>query len=189
VPRSPNWVPGVEQGGLFGREQPAAQDRPAGIVETQQAVRLDDAAMRPDPGGMAAAAGEIPAAADPVATWHRDRFRLVRRTPGDRGARIAPDCPRNLRRKIGRDQPGRVGDRNAPAYRAVGPRQFLERQHIGAGLDLVAVDRARQQHAEEARLVQRIQKGHGQSPGPLDLIGGGFDRRGEIACPRQRVPR
>ncbi len=143
--------------------------------------------MRADPAGMPAAAGEIPAAGNPVAAGHRDRPRLVGRAPGHGRARVAPDLARRGEVHIGRDQPGAVGDRHAPGDRAVGPRQLLDRAYIGAGLDLVAADRARQQHAEEPRLMERVEEARRQPPGRFDRISGGKDRRGEVAGARQRV--
>src|ERR1700694_2101793 len=61
---------------------------------------------------------------------------------------------RPLRLEIGREEADAVGDRGAPADRAVVPRQFPDRRDIGRGLDLVAADRARVERAKEPRLVQ-----------------------------------
>jgi hypothetical protein len=64
------------------------------------------------------------------------------------------------------------------------PGQLSDRVDIGRGLDLVAADRARIEHAEEPRLVQLTEKRLGDAPATLDLVAAGGDRAGEIAGPR-----
>ncbi len=166
----PDRLPIVEQLRLLGREQPGPQGRPGKIVEAQRAVGLDDRAVRPHPIRMAAAAGEIPAARHPVAARHRDPPAVVRRPPGAGRARVAEHDARRLRFEVGGEEPDAVGDRHAPADRAVGPRQLSDRLDIGCRLDLVAADRARIEHPEEPRLVQRVEHRLGQPPVALDRV-------------------
>ena len=60
-------------------------------------------------------------------------------------------------------------------------------REIHPGFDLVAVHRARQEHAAQARRVQFAQQRLGDSLGAFDLVRGGGDRAGQIARPRNRV--
>ncbi len=79
------------------------------------------------------------------------------------------------------------GDRDAPADRAVGARQFPDRFDIVRGLDLVATDRARIEHAEEPGVVQLVEQRLGNAAQALGLVCGGDDRRRQIAGPQYRV--
>ena len=72
-------VPPWDQRRLRHREQQRARQRRAARVQPQRAVRLLDLGVRAHPGGLTAAAGELPLAADPVAARHR---------PGARGVRL-----------------------------------------------------------------------------------------------------
>ena len=181
MPRRPIGVPIIEQIRLLHREQPGAQRRPAEIVEAQRAVWLDDRAVRPYPARMPAAAGEIPAAGHAVAARHRDPAALIGRSPGACRTRRAKYGARRLRLEIGREEPGAVGDRRAPADRAVGPRQFPDRVDIDRRLDLVAADRAWVKHAEEPRPMQFLDHRRGQSPAALDRVRLRGDQWREIA--------
>ena len=128
----------------------------------------------------------MPFAGDPVAARGGDGAVLVGRSPGDQAARIAEDRARRLERDVGRDQRRAVADESVPADRAVEAGDLLDRAQVGPGLDLVAADRARQQHAEQPRLVQLAQKRFGDVLRALDLIGrrreGGT--QGARACDR-----
>jgi hypothetical protein len=130
---------------------------------------------------MPAAAGEIPAAGHPVAARHRDPAAIVGRPPGAGRARIAEHRARGHRLEIGREKANAVGDRHAPADRAVGPRQFADRIDVYRRLDLVAADRARVEHAEEPCLVQFLEHRLGQTPAALDRVRLRGDQSGEIA--------
>jgi hypothetical protein len=185
VPRS--RVPIVEQHGLLDRKQPGPHRRPAGIVEAPRAVGLDNRTVRTHPGCVSAAAGEIPAAGDPVAAWNRDPAAIVRRTPSAGRPHIAEHDARRVEVEIRRKETDAVGDRHAPADRAVGPRQFPDRVNIGRGRDLVAADRARVEHAEEPRGVQFVDQRLWDTPDALGFVRGSGDRRRQLAGPCQRV--
>ena len=169
-----------------GNSQVRIVGRP-NIVQPQRAVGLDDGAVRAHPAGMAAAAGEIPAAGDAIAARHRDRLAVVGRAPGAGRARIAEHLARGVEAEIRREQPDAVGDRHAPADRAVGSGQFPDRQHIVAGLDLVAADRARIEHAKQPGFVQPLEHLLGDPPGALGRVGRGGDHVRQTPRPRHRA--
>ena len=141
--------------------------------------------MRADPARVAAAAGEIPSAGDPVAARHRDPPAFVGRAPGAGRPRRPEHRARRVETQVGGEQADAVSDRNAPADRAVSPRQFLDRQHILARLDLVAADRARVEHAEQTLVVQPVEHRQGQPPPALDCVRLAGDQVGQIPRPRQ----
>ena len=172
---------GIEQCRLRDRAQQRPHGRSAGGIQPQRAVGLHHVAMRAHPGGLAAAGGEAPLAGDAVAARHGDRLRLVRRSPGDDGARIGEDRAHRLRRQERRDQRRAVGDEDVPADRAVVPADLLDRAQIDPWFQLVAIDRARQQHAAQPRGVQLRQQRLGNALRALDRIGGGLDRGAKFA--------
>ena len=174
----------VDQRRLRHGEQQRPHRRPAGGVQPKRTIGLHHVAMRAHPRGLSAAGCEIPLAADAIAARHGGRLRFVRRSPGDDRAWVGEDRAHRLGRQEGRDQCRAVGDEHVPADRAVVPADFLDRAQIDPGLHLVAIDRARQQHAAYARGVQLRQQRLGDALGALDLIGGSLDRRAKFARPR-----
>ena len=168
-------VPGVEQGRLLHRAEQDAHGRPTHPVQPQRAVFLLDEAMRAHPVGGAAAAREIPAAADAIAAGDGLGAMLVGRPPTDDGVRIAIDRARHIGLEIGADQGGAVADEDVPGDRRVVPGDLLDGRKIHARRHLLAADRARQQQPEEPRLVQRRQQVGGNAPRALDLVARGGD--------------
>ena len=170
MPHSPDRPPGVEQGRVAGRKQERADRGPAEAVEPQRAVRFEHMAVRAHPTGLPAAAGEIPLAGQAIACVNRARARSVWRSPGHDAARISEDGVIDRRLQIGGDQGGTVGDEYVPRDRGVVLGEFFDRRHVDRRLRLFAARRARQQHAEQPRVMASQQ------------------RRGCAACARSRRP-
>jgi hypothetical protein len=105
-------------------------------------------AVRAQPVGVAAAAGEVPGAADAIAAGNGGGARGVGRPPGDDGRRIGEDGSRDSHVEKGRDQGGAVGNEDIPRNRRVMAGDLLDRQHIASRLGLLAARRAWQQQAE-----------------------------------------
>ena len=161
--------------------------RPAGGVQAHLAVGFHHQAMRAHPVGLAAAAGEIPPAVHHVAAVDRAQAAGVGRAPGHDGLGIGIDRMRRLRRQEGGDQGGAVGDEHVPGDGGVGLGDFLQRQQIVARRHLVAAVSPRQQHAKQARSVQRAQQRFGNPPRPLDLVRRLGEQAGEFARAGARV--
>src|SRR5262249_10337944 len=58
---------------------------------------------------------------------------------------------------------------------------LLDRAQIAPWLQFITTDRARQQHAADARCVHLRQQWFGDALRALDLVSGGFDRCAEFA--------
>ena len=144
-------VPCVDQRRLLGGEQERADRRLAAAIAAQRAVRLDHVGVRAHPARVAAAAGEVPGAAEPIAARHARRPRSVGRPPGHDGARVGEDRPRHALLQKGCNQRRAVGDEHIPGQRAIVPGNLLDRPKVGPRLRLVAAGRARQEHAQEPR--------------------------------------
>ena len=69
------------------------------------------------------------------------------------------------------------------------PADLLDRPRVLDGMHLVAAEGARQQHAEQPRLVQRVEHRRGQAPGALDRVSLGGDNRCDVARPRDDISR
>jgi len=182
----PDRAPGVEQGRVARRKQERADRGPAETVEPQRAVRFEHMAVRAHPSGLPAAAGEIPLAGQAIADVDRSRARSVWRSPGHDAAWISEDVLIDRRLQIGGDQGGTVGDECVPRDRGVVPGEFLDRRHVDRRLRLVATRRARQQHAEQPRVMEPPQQRLGDAPRALDLVGCGGNLRAELAGDRVR---
>ena len=144
---------------------------PAVGVEPRRAVGLEDRAMRAEPGRVPAARGEGPHAGDPVAALAFDRPHPWARAPGQHGARIvAEDLLRHRQVEIGRRHGAAAGLAEAPGGRGVGAGDGLDHMEEGDGIGLDAVGRARQQQAEQPRLVQLVEQRRRQPALVLDLV-------------------
>jgi hypothetical protein len=157
------------------------------VIEPQRAVRFEHLAVRAHPAGLPAAAGEIPPAGQAIARVDRSRARSVWRSPGHDAARISEDRVIDRRLQKGRDQGGTVGDECDPRDRSVVPGKLFDRRHVDRRLRLVAARRARQQHAQQPRVMEPAQQRLGDAPRALDLVGCGGDLRPELACAGDRV--
>ena len=155
-------------------------------VEARTAVGLEDRALRAQPGGMAAAAGEGPYAGRAIAALDGHRLGLRAGSPGQHGARIAEDSMGDRRIEVGRRHGAAAGLAQAPGGAGVGRGDGLddveERDRIG----LEPALRARQQQAEQACLVQRVQQGRRQPAFAFDL---GSERRDPRHAARAPDPR
>jgi hypothetical protein len=60
---------------------------------------------------------------------------------------------------------------------------FLDRVQIGPGIGLIAADGARQQHAQQAGVVQLCQQRLGDVLGPFYLVRRGRDGGTQVPCP------
>ena len=187
MPHSPIVPPGVEQGRVTCRKQERADRGPAKAVEPERAVRFEHMAVRAHPTGLPAAAGEIPLAGQAIASVHRSRARSVWRSPGHDAARISEDGAIDRRLQIGGDQGRTVGDECVPRDRGVVPGELFDRRHVERRLRLVAPRRARQQHAEQPRVMEPPQQRLGDAPRALDLVGRGGNLRPELAGAGDRV--
>ena len=148
-------VPGVDpRDGLGGHEEGAGggarrhRHRGAGPVEHR--------GREAEPGGVPAAARHLPFPAHAMAALDLVGAGLDRRSPAQRRARLAPDLARRLR--LDRAGGGRAAVHlaDAPGRAGVELAQRLHGAKPGAEVDLVAVVGARQQHAEQALLVQLV---------------------------------
>ncbi len=144
-------------------------------------------AVRAHPGGLPAAGGEIPLTRDAVAARHRDRLGRVRRSPGHHSTRISENRLHRLRREKRRDQRGAVGDEHVPTDRAIVAADLLDRLQIHPRRHLIAIDRARQQHATDARGMDLRQQWFGDALRALNFIRRSFDRRAEFSCTGNRT--
>jgi hypothetical protein len=180
-------VPGIKQGRLLDRKQPGAEGRSAKAVEPQRAVGLDDAAVRAHPARMTAAARKAPLPGHAISARRRLGDAVVGRTPGAGRTRGAENLARDLTVEIGRDERCAVGDRQAPANRAVMARRRLDHARIGDRIDLVTADRQRQQHAEQACVVQPGQQRLRNAPRPLDRVRRFEDGWPQLADAAERI--
>src|SRR6202035_4810344 len=64
---------------------------------------------------------------------------------------------------------------------------LLDRRRVDGGRVLVATRRARQQHAEQPRVMEPPQQRLGDAPRALDLVGRGANLRRELAGAADRV--
>ena len=170
-------IPVVDRRGFVLREQQRFHRWPAEPVEPAAAIRLNHIAMRAHPGGLTRAAGEMPLAADPIATRNGRGGILVGRSPGDPAARIVVNRLRGAERNERRDQRRAVGDEQVPADRAVVTADLLDRPQINPWLDLIASRRAGQQHSRQTRLDDFRQQRRGDLLIPLDLVSGFGDQQ------------
>jgi hypothetical protein len=144
-------------------------------------------AVRADPAGLPAATAEIPPAGQAIASVNRARARSVGRSPGHDAARIGEDGAIDRRLQIGGDQGGAVERERVPRDRGVVPGELFDRRQVDRGLGLVAIGRARQQHAEQPEIMQPPQQCFGDASRALDLVGRGRDLRPELAGAGDRI--
>ena len=110
----PDRLPGVEDGCLARRKQERAFGGPAKAVEPKRAVRFDHMAVRTQPTGLPAAAGEVPLAGDAIATLNRCCTRTVWRSPSNDTARISKDGMIDHGLQVGGEEAGTVRDECVP---------------------------------------------------------------------------
>ena len=140
-------------------------------VESGRAVGREDRAMRAEPGRVPAARGEGPHAGDPVAALAFDRADPGPGPPGQHGARIvAEDRLRHRQVEIGRRHGAAAGLAQAPGGRGIGLGDGFDDMEEGDGIGLDPVRRARQQQAEQPRLVQLVEQRRRQPARVLDLV-------------------
>ena len=144
-------------------------------------------AVRAEPIGLPATAGEIPFSGEAIAAFDGPGARGVGRPPGHDRARVAEDRAIDIGIEKRRDQRGAVSGERVPADRGVVPGDFLERRHIYCRLDLVAAGRARQHHAEQPEVMHPLQQGRRDPPRALDLVGRGSNFRPKLAGACDRI--
>ena len=134
-------------------------------------VAVVDDAVAVRPRAVVNAAGERPAAADPVAA-----VRNARLAAGVDGARhhrpgVRPrDGAGDVLAEVRAQGPVHRPDRQTPAGRAVDPRDLLDGAEQGHRVDLEAAQRLRDVHAEQVGLRHRRHQWRGQPSGALDLV-------------------
>ena len=174
---------------VLGAHQHGAFLLHAVSVELRRAVGLVDRAMRAEPGRVAAAGGKGPHAGNPVAAVAFDRPDLRTRTPGQHRARIvAEDRVRHRQIEIGRRHRAAAGLAQAPRGRGVGAGDGLDDMEEGDGIGLDPVRRARQQQAEQPRLMQFVEQRRRQPARALDLAGSRRHRRTDRFGTRDHAP-
>src|SRR5262249_39075717 len=124
-----------------------------------RAVGLPDRTMCAEPGRVPASRGESPHAGYHVAALALDRPGLGAGAPGQDGPRIvAEDRPGHWQIEIGRRHGAAAGLAQAPRRAGVTARDGLDDMEEGDGVGLDATRRARQQQAEQLRLVQLVEQ-------------------------------
>ncbi len=185
----PNDVPDVLHGGAaLGKDQRALH-RQAGRVQPRRAVGFENRAVRADPVGVATAACELPGAADAEAVRCGDRpAAAARRADRHQRARIGRE---NLVRRLvverSADHRGGRRLRNAPSGAGVGLGEFFDRLDQGDRRCLRTAERARDQHAEQAGLMQRVHDLGREFALRLDPRRRRSDHRGERPGARHKV--
>ena len=134
------------------------------------------------------AAGEAPVAGDAIAAVADDgpRLGIVRPAGRDR-ARVAEHGAGDLRFDIGRRHRHARTLADAPGDAGVALRDRLHHLEQGRRLDLLAVAGARDQQAEQPRLVQRVEHVVGNAPLAFDAVAGAVDQRDQLARPADQL--
>src|SRR6266480_3018695 len=136
--------------------------------------------MRTKPGGVTAAGRKRPYPRYPITAIAFDRLDPGAGTPGKHRTRIAAeDRVRYRQVEIGRRHRATAGLAETPGGRTVGARDGLDHMEESDGIGLDPIRRARQQEAEQFRLVQALEQGRRQPPIALDLVGGRRNRGGD----------
>ena len=182
-------VPDVGPFDVLGAHQHGALLRNAVGFEFGRAVGLEDRAMRAEPAGVTAAGSECPHPGDFISAVAFDCLDLGAGAPGEHRARIvAEDRTRHRQVEIGRRHRATAGLAEAPGGRTVGACDGLDHMEEGNGIGLDPVRRARQQEAEQFRLMQLVEQGWRQTTAALDLVGGGCDRCADRLGARDHAP-
>ena len=138
---------------------------------------------------MLAAAAKTPAPVDDKAAVDDDRLGTRGRAPGDgpvgSGKNLARDFWVEIRRRL------RAGHllRQAPRGRGVGGGDGFDHLIEGDNIGRAAAERRRQQHAEQAGLVQRRDDFGHDAPLGLDAIARGRDHRHQRRGARDPIDR
>ena len=144
--------------------------------------------MPAQPGGMAAAAAKAPHAGNtPAALDRRHPARPLRKAPGQHRARIGEKLRRRLRRHVGGGHRTGIALRHAPRGAGVAARHGIHRLEEGRQVKLGATHRARQQHAEHARVEDRILYIRRQALGRVNARRGGIEDGGQGTRARNPV--
>ena len=138
---------------------------------------------------MPAAGGKAPAPGDPDAAVDRDAAAGTRelRPPGEDAARRSEDLARHPRVEIGGGHRAARILPERPGGAGVGLDDLLEHLDIGQRVELRTAQRARQQHAEEAALDQRLDDPLRELAALLDLVRSGCQLRRHFARPVQVI--
>ena len=182
-------MPIVGDGGELARKQRGDLDHAAIGGQPGLAVRLVDRAMSGEPGGVAAAAGEMPMAGNEKAAIGGDRAASRRkRAPGEKGRR-RENLARRVRLERGREGRADRGLGHAPRRAGLGPGDLLDGFDEGRRRHLLAAEGARQQHMEQAGLAEGCDHLGRQFARGLDFGGGGFQAGCEGARPGNAILR
>ncbi len=150
----------------------------AGTTPSRAACPVVENAVDADVVGVVGAAGERPAAAEPVAALvpHRLAGRVDHAAVDDVRA-VREDLVVGVRRQVGVEARPLRADRRHPGDRGVGPRQLLDHGQALVRPHLVAAVRTRHVPAEDAGRPQLLGEVTGHGPRLLDLLGARLDLR------------
>jgi hypothetical protein len=168
-----NRVPDVGPRDVFAAHQHGALLLDAVVVQPRRAVSLEDRTVGAEPGGVAAAGGKGPHARDAIAAFALDRLHLWPRSPRQHCPGVVAEdrlCDRQV--EVGGRHRAAAGLAQAPGRGGVGLGDGLHHMEKGDRVGLDPVGGARQQQAEQFRLVQAVEQGGRQPPLPFDLVGG-----------------
>ena len=138
---------------------------------------------------MLAAAGKAPPAVDDIAAVDDDRFGARGRAPGDGTVGSGKNLARDFWVEIARRLRARHLLRQAPGGRGVGGGDGLDHLVEGNHIGRAAAERSRQQHAEQAGLVQRRDDLRHDAPLGLDAVARGLDHRHQRRGARDPIDR
>ena len=138
-----------------------------------------------EPFGVPAAGREAPAPGDAIAALDDDRAAGSRqvRTPGEDAVAVAEYLARGLLGQIRRDHRAAGILSQAPRRAAVALRQRVQDLGIGQRVEFGAAERARQQHAEDAAILHRLDDFRRHLAAALDLVAGFAQHRHQFARP------
>ena len=124
---------------------------------------------------MPAAGSKGPHAGNPVAAFAFDRANPGTWSPGQHRARIAEDRPRHGEVEIGGRHRAAAGLAEAPGRGGIGFGDGFDDVEEGDGIGFDPVGRARQQQAEQLRVVQPVEQRRWQPARIFDVVGSGRD--------------
>ena len=169
------------------REQQRPDDRRAVGMLLRRAIGADDRRMGAEPRRLVKAAGERPRARQAIAAVDGHRTALRPGAPGEHRARRAEHARGGVVLEICGDHRAPRRLTQHPRGARVGPGDLLHHLHERRRIELGAAERARQQHAEQAGVVQRVGERRGQPALGLRPIGVDGDRGRQLAHARDVI--
>ena len=176
------------------RSEPAAEQhgafpRPAVGMALRRAIGVEARAMRAEPGGVAAAAGECPRAGNAPAAVRSDRLCARAHAPGQHVALAAEHFARDAWFQIAGRHRASGALVHAPGDRGIATGNRLNALDVGRGVKFCAAYRARHEQSEHAGRVHCIQHVWRQFARCIDARCGCGQQRCEVAGPGDVVGR